>query len=93
MIERGESLSHAYVYMHLRPHPPAIVSSEAFLPDVMQHFKAGHHRVLVSNAEGELTAVLSQSQVLQFLASNIHLVDAATAQVPLIPLLPSSCVR
>lgn len=85
MIQRGESLSHAYVYMHLRPHPPPVVSAQAFLPAVMQHFHSGHHRVLVANEAGEITAVLSQSQVLRFLAANIHLVDAKTAQVRTFP--------
>jgi len=81
MIQRGESLSHSYVYMHLRPQPPPVVGTKVTLSAVLQHFHAGHHRVLVQGDKDEVVAVLSQSQVLAFLASNIHLVDAATAQM------------
>ena len=104
MISRGESLAKAYVYMHLRPHPPPVIPATAKLPQLMQVFHAGHHRgtmaqapeqhasrpsltyppVLVADEKGEAIGVVSQSQVVHFLAAHVNYMDSRTAKVSLL---------
>jgi len=62
--------TNTYEGFPIASHP---VKRETFLPMVLEYFWLGMHRVPVVNMENNIISVLTQSDVLSFMAQNIHL--------------------